>query len=120
MKHPQDDLPARIPVWECLQMFFMDTDPALFLEDMAAVCGGSAYDIEEIEEILFNEVLPACRFNMFLLPAPEWAGFETTWLTARILKKHRFARSRPLILRRYTSAWWQRLRPMISAQRQTS
>jgi hypothetical protein len=117
MKHPKDDVAARVPIWNCLQMFFMDTDPGLWLQNMAAVCAGSAYSIDEIEKILFNEVLPACRFNMFMLPAPEWAGFETNWLIQRILRKHRFGRGRPLVLRRYTSGWWARLEPMIRARR---
>jgi hypothetical protein len=117
MKHPKDDLAARIPIWNSLQILFMDTDPALNLENMAGVCAASPYSIDEIEKILFNEVLPACRFNMFMLPAPEWAGFETTWLVQRILRKHRFGRWRPLLLRRYTNGWWARLEPMIRARR---
>jgi hypothetical protein len=117
MKHPKDDFTARIPVWNSLQMIFMDTDPALCLEEMANACSESAYEIAEIEEILFNEVLPACRFNMFMLPAPEWAGFETSWLIERILKTHRFGHRRPLILRRYANRWWDRLEPMIRDRR---
>jgi hypothetical protein len=120
MKHPKDDVAARTPVWESLQMLFMDTDPALELEPMAEVCAHSAYGVEELEEILFQEVLPACRFNMFLLPAPEWEGFETGWLVARILRKHRFGRRRPWLLRRYTREWWERLAPMIRERRESS
>jgi hypothetical protein len=117
MKHPKDDISARTPVWSALQMIFMDTDPAIFLEHMAQACSASPYSLEEIESILFNEVLPACRFNMFALPAPEWSGFETEWLVERVLRKHRFGRFRPLILRRYTRQWWRRLEPMIRARR---
>jgi hypothetical protein len=117
MKHPKDDIPVRTPIWDSLQMLFMDTDADGFLESMTEVCARSPYSIEEIEQILFNEVLPACRLNLFLLPAPEWAGFETGWLVDRVLTKHRFGRRRPIILRRYTAGWWQRLRPMIERRR---
>jgi hypothetical protein len=117
MKHPKDDVPARTPVWDCLQMFFMDTDPALCLDHMAEVCAQSPYSILEIREILFNEVLPACRFNMFMFPAPEWAGFATAWLVQRVLKKQRFGRRQPIFLRGYTTRWWARLEPLIAERR---
>jgi hypothetical protein len=119
MKHPKDDLEARTPVWDALQMFYMDTDPALFLESAAEVCARSPYSLVEIEAILFNEVLPACRFNLFMLPAPEWAGFATDWLVQRILRKHRFGRRLPLLCRRYTRDWWRRLVPLIEKRRLT-
>jgi hypothetical protein len=117
MLHPRDDVAARTPVWEALQMFFMDTDPTALLDHMAQVCARSPYTLEELEQILFQEVLPACRFNLFALPAPEWGGFETQWLVERILKKHRFGRRRPLVLRGTTRAWWRQLEPLIRARR---
>jgi len=86
-------------------MFFMDTDPAFLLDSMAGTCASSPYTIDEIEEILFQEVLPACRFNMFAGVAPEWAGFEAEWLKKRILKRQRFWGKRPWLLRKYTSDW---------------
>ena len=115
MKRPEDDVEVRTPVWDSLQMFFMDTDPADFLQDMAEVCAKSPYSEEEIEAILFNEVLPACRFN-FIGVAPVWEGFETSWLVERILKKHRFGRGRPFLLRRYTTSWWKWLKPLMAAR----
>jgi len=117
MKPPQQDFDNRKPVWNELQIFFMDTDPADDLERIAQVCARSPYSIDELEAILFNEVLPACRFNMFDLPASEWIGFEIGWLKERILKKHRFGRRRPFFLRRYTVGWWRRLKPHIEKAR---
>jgi hypothetical protein len=117
MKHPEADLEARTPVWDALQIIYMDTDPGIFLGSMAEVCGRSPYTLAEIEVILFNEVLPACRFNMFAGPAPAWAGFETSWLVQRVLRNHRFGRRRPLVLRLYTAGWWRRLAPLIAATR---
>ena len=98
-------------------MIFMDTDPALLLPDMAQQCAASPYSIDELEAILFNEVLPACRINMFDFPAPEWAGFDLDWLTRRILDKHRFGRRKPWVLRGYTRGWWIRLKPLIEQAR---
>lgn len=117
MKPPCEDLENRKRVWDHLQMIFMDTDPALELPGLARVCAASPYSVDELEAILFNEVLPACRFNMFDLPAPEWAGFNLEWLTQRILVKHRFGRRKPFLLRRYTRGWWLKLKPLIEQER---
>ena len=117
MKPPERDLDARRPIWDDLQMLFMDIDPADELAALARTCAASPYSIDELEAILFNEVLPACRFNMFDLPAPEWQGFDLDWLEQRILRKHRFGRGRPIVLRRYTAGWWTRLRPLIEQER---
>ena len=67
-------------------------------------------------DLLFNEVLPAVRFNLLMLPAPEWAGFDKEWLRDRILKKHRFDRRRPLWFQLYTRYHWRKLRPAIAAE----
>jgi hypothetical protein len=117
MTRPEDDVQNRTPLWDALHMFFMDTDPAIFLEGMAETCARSPYTVEEIEQILFNEVLPACRFNMFAGVAPEWSGFQPEWLKERVLKTHRFGRKRPWLLRRYTQKWWDRLKPAVLAKR---
>lgn len=117
MKPPQDDLDARRPLWISMQMLFMDTDPAEFLDEIAEACARSQYSLEEIEDVLFHEVLPACRGNLFALPAPEWAGLDPGELERRILAKHRFGRSRPLLYRGYTRGWWERIEPRIRALR---
>jgi hypothetical protein len=117
MLPPQDDVAARTPVWEALQMIFMDTDPAELLDEMAEACARSPYEIGELEQILFQEVLPACRNNLFLLPAPEWQGFATNDLVALILRKHRFGGRRPFVMRGYTRGWWEQIEPRIRARR---
>ena len=98
-------------------MLFMESETAGELEQIADACAASSYAIEEIEQILFNEVPPACRFNLLYPTAPEWTGFEIDFLVARILKTHRFGKRRPLLMRRYTSEWWRRLQPMIVDRR---
>jgi hypothetical protein len=61
----EHDLPDRCPIWDELQMFWMDTDPNIFLESAARVCAQSKYSLPEIEQIFWNEVRPAVRFNLF-------------------------------------------------------
>ena len=97
-------------------MIYMDTDPALFLDPMASVCAASPYSLGELEDILFQEVLPSLRFNLFSM-AGDWEGYEVGWLTKRILEKHRFGRRRPFLWRRYTKRWWARLSPMVEERR---
>ena len=117
MKHPENDIADRTPIWDCMQDLFMDTDVTLSYEFIIKRCAESKYGIDELEKILFNEVLPALRFNMFSMSAPEWAGFQTERVVKRILEKHRFGKSKPWILRSYTQQHWDVLRPKIQAER---
>lgn len=115
MKAPELDLANRVPIWDAMQMLFMDTDPEDWLQHIADVCAASAYSMEELEAILFNEVLPACRSNLFILPGGEWRGFAPEALQQMVLQKHRFGRRKPLLLRHYTAEFWRELKPMIAA-----
>ncbi|WP_444926778.1 hypothetical protein ACJJI4_01265 [Microbulbifer sp. TRSA002] len=117
MKSPEIDIKDRTPIWDCLQALYMDTDVSLSYEYIAKCCGQSKYSLKELEEILFNEVLPALRFNMLDFPAPEWAGFETKWVVERVLKKHRHGERRPWVLRTYTNGHWKKLKPLIEIER---
>jgi hypothetical protein len=120
MKPIEQDLASRQPVWEALQMLFMDTSQSQELPRIAQVCAQSPYTAEELRSILFQEVFPACRFNMSPVqwPAPEWAGFDRDWLTERILRKHRHGK-RPLLMGwLHTVYWWARLKPTILALRE--
>ena len=113
MQPPENDIDDRIPVWDSLQMLFMDTDVTLDYDHIVRTCRASKYTADEIEAILFNEVMPAVRFNLLMLPAPEWCGFEVEWLKDRILKKHRYGKRRPLWFQLYTRGHWKKLRPRI-------
>ena len=116
MQSPEDDITDRTPVWDALQMLFMDTDVSLSYDYIVDTCNSSKYSVDEIESILFNEVMPAVRFNMLMLPAPEWCGFEVEWLKKRVLKKHRYGKRRPLWFRLYTNSHWKKLRPRIAGE----
>ena len=100
-------------------MFWMDTDPALFLDVAARVCAESKYTLAELEAIWWNEVRPAVTFNLDGLdPAPEWTGFELGWLERRILDTHRFGKSLPMrALRPEDAKWWALIAQAVVAAR---
>ena len=121
MNSPEQDLENRRPVWDALQMIFMDTDVSYEIPRMAEVCAQSPYRLEELREILFLEVFPACRFNVnpFLAGvAPEWSGFDINWLTERILRTHRHGKRRLLVGHRHTRQWWAQLAREIARIRE--
>ncbi|MCH9674057.1 MAG: hypothetical protein K0U93_21645 [Gammaproteobacteria bacterium] len=113
MNPPENDLPSRLPVWDAMQMLFMDTEVTHEYQYIARVCAESDYSEDDLARILFNEVLPALRFNLDALPTPQWTGFELQWLRERILTSHRFGRRRPWRGRRYVARHWQPLRAEI-------
>ena len=117
MKKPEDDIDGRTPIWNCLQDLFMDTDVSGSYPYIVSVCSQSQYSVAEIHDILFQEVLPALRFNLYALPAPQWMGFETSWLVKRILKKHQFGQRQPWFGRRYVQDEWLKLKPLIQEAR---
>src|SRR5579872_3970168 len=108
MLPPEQDQAARRPIWDSLQEFWMDTDPGISLQEIAGICARSKYSIHELEQIFWNEVRPAVRFNLWSV-AGEWAGFELNWLSARILRKHRFGRTPEKLLDPYANRWWTKL-----------
>ncbi|HST45622.1 MAG TPA: hypothetical protein VLK29_10420 [Luteimonas sp.] len=118
MKPPAEDTAAREPIWDAMQDFWMDTDPEFALADIARTCARSGYSIDELRAIYWNEVRPAVSFNMAMMPAPEWAGFELEWLKRRILKTSRFGKPLPREwLHPYCAGWWQRLAAEVGRRR---
>jgi hypothetical protein len=94
MKPSEAQLAERLPVWEALSEFFLDTELQPFEYDhIAGKLAASRFDVDELEDILINEVCPVCRSNL-LTPAGEWIGFEPDWLkeqiSPRIGKRPRF------------------------------
>ena len=121
MKPPEQDLEERTPIWDSLQDLFMDTDVTLSYDRIVTICGSSKYSLDEIEAILYNEVMPAVGYYQWkLLPIPEWCGFEIEWLKKRILEKHRYGKRRPwrpLFFRIMTNYHWKRLRKRIKQRK---
>ncbi len=121
MKPPDEDIEDRALVWDYMQHFWMDTDPSILLPGIARICAESKYTLEELEAIFWNEVRPAVSFNLAMLPAPEWAGFEIEWLKERVLRKSRYGKALPRKwLHPYSSSWWRKLRSEIVQRRGTS
>ena len=118
----EKDAAAREPIWDQMQMFFMDTElTETELDRMAGACAESKYSLEELREILFLEIFPAVRFNFFALPGGEWSGFAMEWLRPRILKTHTRGRSfQPYFWRGHTRECWQDLSSRIERLRQGS
>ena len=109
MDAPDQDLRDRRPIWDELQIFWMDTDPMIFLKSAAQACARSKYSLSEVEQIFWNEVRPAVRFNMMSLLG-EWAGFEIAGLSQRILETNRFSKKLPVkYLHPHSGYWWSRL-----------
>ena len=94
MLPPDQDIVDRLPIWEALQIFWLDTGPAHDLRHTARLCATSKYSLAEIEQIFWNEVRPALCANLHSV-AGEWAGFDSGWLAARILQTHRFGKRLP-------------------------
>ncbi len=114
MKPPEQDIENRKPVWDVLQMIYMDTDVDLELPYIARICAASPYSLEELKDILFKEVFPACRSNFYYPVAPEWKGYQIDWLTQTILKKQRHGKTSRLILfHAYTASYWRKLEQQI-------
>ena len=120
MVSPEKDQAERRPVWDALQTFWMDSDPSLDLKRVAELCAKSKYSLSEIEEIYWNEVRPAVRFNMYSM-AGEWAGFDIDWLAQRIIEVNRFGKRLPAqFLHPHSGLWWQRLSSEIQQMKKKS
>ena len=77
----------RFPVWDALSEFFLDTELDIKdYERISTVLAGSKYTIEELQDILYYEVYPICKWNMFSV-AGEWAGFHPDWIMENIAPK---------------------------------
>lgn len=80
---PSFDLQSRLPVWEALADFWLDTELVDFHFDyIARVIAASPYGIAEVRAIHDYEVAPAVSANLAGV-AGEWAGFDSEWLNAR-------------------------------------
>jgi len=74
----------RLPVWEALSDFFLDTE----LDDrdyqrISEVLASSPYSMADTEDILRFEVYPVLIWNLRSI-AGEWAGFDRDWLRDQI------------------------------------
>ena len=114
------DSSDRRPIWQAMQMLFMDTHEERELMNIARICAASKYTLSELEAILYDEVFPACRRNLLILPAPGWGRIRPNELAERIRKKHRHGRPRLLLFRHQVNRWWCCLEAEIARLRSQS
>ncbi|BBL35207.1 hypothetical protein Nstercoris_01469 [Nitrosomonas stercoris] len=87
--------------------------PAEDLEDRALIWSSM--------QEFWMDIDPAVTFNLLMLPAPEWAGFEIEWLKKQVLLKSRFGKTLPYKWLRPVSAyWWRKLRAGIVQHRRSN
>lgn len=117
MKEPEEDLQNRLPVWEALSAFFLDTE---LQEDayshIVEVLKNSPYQIEEIEKILYEEVYPVCIYNMFSV-AGEWSSFDPEWLQEKILKRNKFLSKLPKLNKWMIKEPWLKVRSILENEK---
>jgi hypothetical protein len=120
-------LSERVPVWEVLAEFWLDTELAEYeFDHIARVIAASPYTIPEVHEIHNFEVAPAVSANLASV-AGEWAGFECKWLQERcetFVAKRQSLWFRisiymrlPYILR-FTARYWRQVTPRVLSLRQ--
>lgn len=120
------ELLARIPVWEALADFWLDTDLVDFqFNHIARVIASSPYSIQEMRAIHDYEVAPAVSANLASM-AGEWAGFDGEWLRQRCKKfaerRHSlWFRARMLLqlpfIRFFAERYWRQVVPRVLALR---
>lgn len=121
------ELRHRLPVWEALSEFWLDTElTEAQLDGIAQAIASSLYSVSEVRLIHDYEVAPALYPNL-LSVAGEWAGFDTDWLRARCTKtackrgsylhKIRIFFQRPMF-RFFTARHWRVLSPRVQKLRE--
>ncbi|MCL4853081.1 MAG: hypothetical protein KJZ78_17110 [Bryobacteraceae bacterium] len=95
MSASPETIRERMPVWEALSEFFLDTElRETDYRRIAGVLADSPYSERELWEILRFEVYPPCHFNL-LCVAGEWALFGEDFLMQKVAprcdKRPRFA-----------------------------
>jgi hypothetical protein len=74
----------RLPVWEALSEFFLDTELGENdYQRISEVLNSSPYSIQEMENILRLEVYPVLIWNLRSI-AGQWTDFDREWLRVRM------------------------------------
>lgn len=88
MLPPEKDLENRRPVWIACSALFLDTE---LQEDdhknIARICAESPYSWDELDAIMFNELWPVFRWNLYSV-AGEWAGWSAEFVEEQVLNTH--------------------------------
>lgn len=122
MKSAAEDLERRRPVWSALSNLYLDSSYPGEVRFVARQLAASAYAIEELRQILFDEVHPVLCGNL-LAPVGVWDCFDQDELERRILlnrRRPRWLRARGRCLRRYALLQWRLLEPRIDKLRKAN
>lgn len=85
MRPASEDISHRRPVWEVMSDLFLDTElQESDLWRIASTLATSSYSEDELEDIFWGEVYPACICNLRSV-AGEWAGINADWIQQRVL-----------------------------------
>ncbi len=116
-----EQIEERLPVWESLSEFFLDTE--LQPDDherIARTLAATRFGIDELDSILIGEVCPVCKWNLLAI-AGEWAGFDSGWLKEKLTPYYgKRPRLRFLYVIRHRWMYerqWRKIRARISAIR---
>lgn len=117
MDNPRLNSEDRKPIWDALQMFWMDIEPSDELENAIATCAKSKYSILELEYIYWNEVYPAVNQN-FAQPIPEWTGYDIEQLSKLIIANAgRVKTTKYKFLHFGANNWWKEIASGITKYR---
>ena len=120
MLAPDLDIARRRPIWDCFQMFWMDTDVSLMLPNAIKCAAASDYSLDELHYIYSVEVRDAVKWNFLKNPiAPEWAGYDLDWLSKKIIKifKKQVEKGKYPKSYRHEDIWWETISAGIKAAR---
>ena len=82
--HPTPPDTRRRTAWELLSRLFLDTDYTdAELDALAADLARTGFSTPELEDILFDEVYPACARNLSN-PIGDWSHYDPAWLESEI------------------------------------
>lgn len=79
-----EDIERRLPLWEALANFYLDTESDAFVPLAADAARTGGFSPAEVEDILRWEVRPALYTNLVSV-AGEWSGWDRDWLVERIV-----------------------------------
>ncbi|MEK7483679.1 MAG: hypothetical protein AABZ60_05010 [Planctomycetota bacterium] len=114
-----ESIQERMPVWDALSEFFLDTElQESDYQRIATVLASSPYSEKKLYQILRFEVYPPCKWNLFNI-AGEWAGFTKEWILDNIATRYdRRLWLPPFFASLYKDHWKKKVLPLFRALRE--
>ncbi|MFS0827289.1 DUF7079 family protein [Pseudomonas phoenicis] len=108
---------ARLQLWQALSQLFLDCEVSeATLDHIARTVHSSGYAPAQAERILWAEVYPVLRHNLYS-PAGEWAGWSDDWLLAHVRVDCSSARPRNTSVAREIARCWRCVLDQIEGKR---